>query len=143
MAGTAEFSEGDDSIALARYNPDGSLDLTFNGTGRVITTLDPDFTASFGQEVALQSDGKILVAGSMFDGAIDAFAVVRYNADGSLDDNFGTGGFVSTNFGLGVSASANSLAVPTDGKIVVVGEAFGISFESFALARYNTDGSLF
>ena len=139
-------SNGD--FALLRYNTDGSLDTSFSGDG-IVTT---DFGATDGGiDVATQSDGKIIVAGStshqnvwswegdttihLVEGISD-FALVRYNADGSLDTSFGTGGKVTTDFG--VTDVALSFAVLADGKIVVSGTSSG----DFALARYNSDGSL-
>ncbi len=82
--------------------------------------------------VVLQSDGKIVAVGQ----DSSDFALARYNADGSLDSSFGTGGKVTTDFG-GSDAALAAVLQP-DGKIVAV----GTSAADFALARYNTDGSL-
>jgi len=118
-----------DDFAVARYNTDGSLDMSFGDDGQVTT----DFGGSdFGNAVVLQKDGKIVVAGS----SADDFAVVRYNTDGSLDSTFGTGGKVITDFGG--ADFGNAIAMQKDGKIVVA----GTSDLDFAIARYNTDGSL-
>jgi uncharacterized delta-60 repeat protein len=119
-------------FALARYNPDGSLDPTFGTGGQVTTDFSGGNDQAFG--VAIQSDGKIVVAGVA---TID-FALVRYNPDGSLDTRFGTGGKVTTDFS-GDSDHAHGVAIQPDGKIVVAGTA---GFAEFALARYNTDGTL-
>jgi uncharacterized delta-60 repeat protein len=128
--------EGSSDFAVARYNADGRLDQTFGSGGKVTTTFG---TASdFGNAVLLQPDGKIVVAGYSFQGRIgpSAFALARYNSDGTLDQGFGTGGRVTSD--LGPASSAWAVALQPDGKIVAAGNGTG----TFALARYNRDGSL-
>ena len=122
-------------FALARYNADGSLDTSFNGSGKVTTIFGGD-TRAFA--VAVQRDGKIIAAGGTMSPFAADFALVRYNPDGSLDTSFGIGGKVTTDFG-GFD-SATGVAIQADGKIVVVGE--GGPSSDFVLARYNPDGSL-
>ncbi|MFD5426499.1 calcium-binding protein [Streptomyces sp. NPDC127084] len=127
-------------FALARYNTDGSLDATF-GTGGLVTTDFGGTDAAIG--VAVQPDGKIVTVGySDAGGTLNDFALARYNTDGSLDATFGTGGLVTTDFGPGRSDVANAVALQTDGKIVAVGGSALVAANDFALARYNTDGSL-
>jgi uncharacterized delta-60 repeat protein len=124
-------------FAIARYNPDGSLDVSFGMGGRV--TTDIGTFADSAAAVALQPDGKIVVVGS--NNNLD-FVVVRYTGDGSLDTAFAGGGRLTTDFGGTMDAAAGVVLQP-DGKIVVVGTTFGISImnRDFALARYNPDGS--
>jgi uncharacterized delta-60 repeat protein len=113
-------------VALARYNPNGSLDAAFGSGGRVTT----NFSASsddVASTVALQFDGKIIVAGD----TDENFALARYNPDGSLDGTFGNAGKVTTN--LGSDDRIHAMALQPDGAIVVVGE----SNDQFALARYQ------
>src|SRR5207249_3267166 len=121
-------------FALARYNPDGSLDPSFRG-GRVVTSFADRDEAS---ALALQSDGKIVVAGFSDAGGRQDFALARYNPNGSLDPSFGSGGRALTDF------DALALALQPDGKVVVVGEDFiGIGNDivpDIALARYETVG---
>jgi uncharacterized delta-60 repeat protein len=147
-AGTdfVDFNPGDMSdtdFALARYNPDGSLDTTF-GNGGTVTT---DF---FGTEddvfsVLIQSDGKIVAVGSANDPAnFYDFAAVRYLSNGAIDTTFGVAGKVTTDFGDRGFDRAHSAALQTDGKIVAAGFATsvdGIS-ENFAVARYTSSGVL-
>jgi uncharacterized delta-60 repeat protein len=115
---------------LIRYNQNGSLDTSFGGTGIVRTRPTDDF--GLPRKVLLQPDGKIVAAGELY--------IVRYNTDGSLDSTFGSGGIASNPpFPYGLSDAA----LQTDGKILVSGTA-GIPYTNwdFALARYNTNGSL-
>ena len=132
-------------FVLARFNADGSLDAGFGSGGQVTTDLiggsaDEEVAGS----VAIQPDGKIIVVGytsiSGRPATVDRnrfdFALVRYNADGSLDSSFGSGGKVTA----GVIGRAFAVALQRDGKIVVAGDP--PLTQDFALARYNTDGSL-
>jgi uncharacterized delta-60 repeat protein len=120
----------------------GSLDPSF-GNGGIVTT---DFFGRVDEPaaVAVQPDGKIVVAGIAFASDQNGydFAVARYNHDGSLDSSFGSGGKVTTDF-FQHNDYAFSMALQPDGKIVVVGEAVMTSTKTFAAAaRYNPDGSL-
>jgi uncharacterized delta-60 repeat protein len=132
---------GNNNFILARYNSNGSIDTNFGSNGKVIT----DFSGKddFGYSVALQSDGKIVVAGDTGDFANKGdFALARYNSDGTLDANFGNGGKVVTDI-----ASSNdvgqSLAILPNGKIVVSGFTENANARrDFALAVYNSNGSL-
>ncbi|MFF1594116.1 calcium-binding protein [Streptomyces sp. NPDC058286] len=133
-AGSVGSPDGD--FAVVRYNTDGSLDTGFGTGGKVTTDLGSRAEA---RGVAIQADGKIVAAGSV--GTDGDFAVVRYNTDGSLDTGFGTGGKVTTN--LGDHDIAQDVAVQANGQIVVAGQTGGGGTAvNFALARYNTDGSL-
>jgi len=127
----------DPEVSVARYNTDGSLDTSFGGDGRVTTNFTG--TDDRAMAVVIQSDGKVVVAGAA--GAYRDFALVRYNPDGTRDSSFGSRGTVTTSFTLGGCCEfATSVAVQVDGKIVAAGvPADDIAF---ALARYETDGSL-
>ncbi|MEH2043413.1 DUF4347 domain-containing protein, partial [Nostoc sp.] len=123
-------SNGD--FALVRYNTDGSLDTSFSSDGKVTTDLGL-LSIDIGYSLAIQADGKIIVAGT---NGTD-FALARYNSDGSLDTSFSSDGKVTTGFGLTIDI-AHSTTVQADGKIIVA----GTDGTDFALARYNSDGSL-
>ena len=125
------------AFAVARLNSDGSLDASFNGDGRVITSLGSN---SFGAAaVALQTDGKIIAAGHSGSTYSTAdFALVRYNADGSLDASFDGDGKVITAVSSGFDG-AYAVAVQTDGKIVAAGSSQG---NMMAVVQYNINGSL-
>ena len=128
-------------IIVARYNPGGSFDSSFGTNGLVTTDLGSDEDQAEG--VAIQPDGKIVVAGFTTSATTGAdFAVVRYNTDGSLDSTFGTGGIVTTDFD-GLDDKAADVALQQDGKIVVAGTAtIAANSTAIAVARYNTDGTL-
>ena len=128
------YNGGNSDFALARYNADGSLDVTF-GSGGLVTT---DFAGRADSAYALvvQSNGKLLLAGRAHNGTDYDFAVARYNADGSLDTSFSADGLVTID--LGGSEQARTMAVQTDGKILLTGDSNG----DFAVVRYNADGSL-
>ncbi|MET9965919.1 calcium-binding protein [Streptomyces sp. NPDC006356] len=120
------FSDFD--FALARYNPTGTLDSGFSGDGKVTTDFGSG-TLDRGSDLALQSDGKIVVAGM----SQAEFAVSRYNPDGNLDGGFGIGGKVTTDVANGFFDTASAVALQPDGKIV----ASGNTGDDRGLVRYQ------
>ncbi len=126
-------------FAIVRYNTNGSLDNTFDSDGKVTTPIGS--SNDEGAAIAIQADGKILVAGNSNNGSYDVFTVVRYNTNGSLDNTFDLDGKVTTAIGSGPNR-AFSIAIQSDGKIVLAGESNNVSSYLFALARYNPNGSL-
>jgi len=129
-----------DKFCLARFNVNGTLDNSFGSNGVIITTFTYTSIAS---DVALQNDGKIVVAGHTWGGSQNNFALARYNSDGSLDTSFGNSGTVSTSFSS-KNAIARTLKIQNDGKIIAAGHVYTLTsdFDEFAVTRYNTDGSL-
>ncbi|HMS83318.1 MAG TPA: DUF4347 domain-containing protein, partial [Nitrospira sp.] len=127
-------------MALVRYNSDGSLDTTFGGGDGIVTTAIGTAT-EYGRDAAIQTDGKIVLVGSSWNGSNYDMALVRYNSDGSLDTGFGTGGKVTTAFGSG-DETAYGVVIQADGKIVIAGDSMQGANMAFALARYNSDGTL-
>jgi uncharacterized delta-60 repeat protein len=129
------------NFALARYDSAGVLDSAFGASGRVLTDFGGGGDA--GVACIVQADGKILVAGtSNASGGINSFAMARYNTDGSLDSGFDGDGRVLTSFVSGQAVSAQSLTVQEDGKILLGGRAVVDGVVNFAVARYNSNGSL-
>jgi len=133
------------NFELVRYNPNGSLDRSF-GNGGIVTTTFPEGSYAF--DVALQSDGKIIAAGTVFvdfnpgDQSDTDFALARYNSDGSLDTTFGNGGTVMTDF-FANEDDAFSVLIQPDGKIVAVGSANNpASYYDFAAVRYLSNGTI-
>jgi uncharacterized delta-60 repeat protein len=141
VAGGVFRSDGDfdNDFALARYNPDGSLDASFGNGGIVLTDFADGEEA---HALALQADGKLVAAGVAFtSGAGQMFGLARYNPDGSLDASFGNGGTVTTAFGSGI-VQPSGLAVQADGKLVAAGSVLVGSTLDFALVRYQPNGTL-
>src|SRR5206468_1926220 len=99
-------------------------------------------SSAFGNSVAAQRDGKIVVAGSAEVGGGDQFALVRYNSDGSLDTSLNGSGKVTTAVGTG-TCKGEGVALQEDGKIVVVGYSSNAAAQScFTVLQYGADGSL-
>jgi uncharacterized delta-60 repeat protein len=117
-------------VAIARYLPDGALDTTFDGDGRVIYSGggSPWINA-----VAVQTDGKIVTAGQIVENVERKLLLVRHNADGSLDTGFGSGG-ISTQFATG-NDEVLGLAIQADGKLVAAGRGG----DRIAVARFHGD----
>jgi uncharacterized delta-60 repeat protein len=124
-------------FALVRYNTDWTLDTTFNGTGKVTTSVGTDNASAFA--VAIQTDGKIVAAGFSIGSNAD-FALVRYNADGTLDTSFNGTGKVTTPIGSG-NDFVYSVTIQSDGKIVAAGSRQDGSIDA-VLVRYNANGTL-
>lgn len=117
----------------------GALDTNFNSSG--INTIAA-WTNSVATSMAIQSDDRILIAGYAHNGSNNDMLLIRLNQDGTLDSSFGTSGMVKTDF-FSLNDYAYDIKVQTDGKIVVAGQAYVSATNSnFALARYNSDGTL-
>jgi uncharacterized delta-60 repeat protein len=135
-------SSHDTSFVLLRFNPNGSVDPTFGNGGMVTTNIGIDDDQAYA--LARQSDGKIVAAGrkGIFFYPTDQrkgnVGLARYNPDGSLDATFGNGGTVVNDFGQGLESYAIALMIQPDGKIIIAGE----SSYRFLVARYNPDGTL-
>ncbi len=136
--GTTDMSNNNDYV-LTRYHPNGTLDNSFDGDGKLVATFgtgDDRINA-----IAIQNDGKIVAAGQSGDAGNYSFALARYNANGSIDNSFDGDGKLTTV----LSPSHNyitAIAIQSDGKIVAAGFCGTNDGYDFALARYNIDGSL-
>ena len=119
------------SVALVRYNADGTLDTSFSGDGKL--TASSKLNDSNGSKVFQQVDGKLIV---MWSNNYDCH-LTRYNTNGTLDTSFSGDGMLATGFGVDSSSSKN-MVQQNDGKLVIGGQ----SGNDFALARYNIDGTL-
>ncbi len=130
--------EGDGTIVLGRFTtgPDPWFDPTFGTNGTVVTPLD-GFEHGQGA-LAIQTDGKIVIAGTLYDYSADTgdLVIARYNSNGAPDTTFAVSGIVLTDFGP--DDAGNDVAVQRDGKILVAGK----TSSNFLLVRYNSDGSL-
>jgi uncharacterized delta-60 repeat protein len=136
VAGYAIAANGVDSdFAVARYNADGSPDDGFGDHG--ITTTDLGTQNDDARALAIQPDGKILVAGS----ADEAIGLARYLPNGGLDPDFGNLGKSVTKLGFG--DTANGVALTPSGGILIAGYTVGAkSDEDFLLAGFRADGTL-
>lgn len=125
-----------DNYCLARFNLDGSIDNGFGLNGVVVTAFPNSSVAS---DVAIQNDGKIVVAGHTG----NEFAIARYTTSGLLDTSFGNQGIAYTSFS-GNGAITEALKIQTNGKIIVGGQVLDSPPDgsSFVLVRYNQDGTL-
>ena len=117
----------------------GDLDLSFAVGGHALTDIAGDIDQA--EAIAVQPDGKAVVAGNATVGGSAALAIVRYNVDGSLDTSFDGDGVRTDVFGDQMVEVAD-MALQDDGKIVVVGTAGSGDQSDYAIVRYDTDGSL-
>ncbi|MHB9011907.1 MAG: T9SS type A sorting domain-containing protein [Ignavibacteriaceae bacterium] len=135
-------------FGLYRFNSNGTLDSTFGQFGQTRTAIfGGDSTTDHVYAAALQGDGKIIVAGASADSSKTAFALARFNSDGTIDKSFGTNGTVRNYIATADSFDdeAHSVAVQSDGKIVAAGwslDPYAATPQTFALARYNSNGTL-
>lgn len=141
VAGTSKISNYYD-FALTRYNTDGTLDTSFGGDGIVTTQISSGNVYDYAYGIAIQSDGKIVAIGTTRVGSTYDLGMARYNIDGSLDTTFGGGdGIVTTALGSGHD-ECTGLVLQPDGKILAVGYSYGTAYYKIAVARYNIDGTL-
>ncbi|MFT3681559.1 MAG: GEVED domain-containing protein [Ferruginibacter sp.] len=110
------------NVGLAQYNSDGTLDNTFDGDG--IKVSDFGTTTDVARALAVQTDGKIIIAGSV---------VARYNSDGTTDNTFSGDGR------LDGASNAYAVALQADGKIVFANN--GTVYGDLFVYRYNSDGT--
>jgi uncharacterized delta-60 repeat protein len=150
-AGEVVTATGGFDVALARFNPNGTLDTSFGTGGKVTTAIGPGTRRDNAFQVRVVDNGKILVAGfaDMGPGAGGRnFMLAGYNPNGALDGTFGTGGIVITPVAPGDArdqVDTNGMTIDSAGRIVVAGNAnmgTGAGGVNFALARYHFDGSL-
>ncbi len=136
VAGSLQYK--DVAFAVARYGSGGDLDAGFGTGGSVSTDIPASAAYGAANAVAIADDGKIVAAGSAWNGITYDFVVVRYEADGILDAGFAGAGFVQTDLGLVHDESATDVAIQTDGKILIA----GVSGSQPYLLRYTTAGAL-
>ena len=149
VGGTTNNGLNISDVAVARYNPDGSLDPTFGVGGKVITDFNTGYELA--NSVIIQPDGKIVVAGitRLIANSPDSYLfLVRYQVNGSLDITFGNGGRTITDVPGTPANTAMSdeegfdIQQQPDGKLVVVGQASNGGPSTWVTARYSPDGIL-
>ncbi|MFN0277156.1 MAG: CHRD domain-containing protein [Pyrinomonadaceae bacterium] len=131
------FNGLDNDFAVVRYNPDGTLDAAFDGDGIVTTTIGTGNDEAYG--VAVQPDGKIILAGQSFNAVDTDIAFVRYNTDGTLDATFSGDGRTTIAAGPG-SDTVRSVALQGDGKIIAAGNASNGTNNDIVVVRLGADG---
>jgi uncharacterized delta-60 repeat protein len=124
-------------IAVVRYNSRGNLDNTFGLNGIVTTPVGTAY--DYAESIAIQDDGKIVIAGGSYNGIVENFAAVRYSMNGKLDNAFGENGTIITSIDSSIG-SAHSVAVQSDGKIVAAGDSYNGNNDVITLVRYNVNG---
>ncbi len=136
VAGYCDLQSGGagSSFCLARFESGGVLDPSFSTDGQLFTTMGNG--NSFIRTIALQSDGKIIVAGYCLGLSTIDFCIARYHGTGALDTSFNTDGRAISTIGSD-DDTAYSVAVQSDGKIVVVGNCSNGSNDDFCVARYE------
>lgn len=140
IAGSATIN-GKDNVLLARFLSNGVPDTTFGTTGVVTTAVGTN--SAYAQAIRLQNDGKILIGGGAPFSGQNAFLVMRYMANGTLDTSWNGTGFNVT----GVGANGDQLAgvtVLADGKVMAGGYSVfgGNTAAKFSVTRYLTTGAL-
>ena len=144
VSGQVIFRGARYGLGIARVHGDGRIDATFDGDGRRVVILAPRVSLVTPVRIALQPDGKIVLAGTeeMIVRSFHLYtdvAVVRLDANGALDPSFGGDGRVRTDVG---ADAVGDVALQPDGKIVVAGTGFSNGPLTSGLVRYNPDGTL-
>ncbi|NOY39354.1 MAG: hypothetical protein GXO95_03780 [Nitrospirae bacterium] len=136
VAGTS-YNFSDSDMTVWRFNTDGSPDTTFGTNG--VVTYDSGYGNDYGESVTVDLNGKILVAGTSYNGDDSDMTVLRINADGLPDTSFGIGSIVTYDSGYG--DYGYSVTVDSNGKILVAGYIFNGADSDITVLRFNTDGS--
>ncbi|GAA5481624.1 hypothetical protein Hsar01_00835 [Haloferula sargassicola] len=139
LAGYAD-QDGDTMFAMTRHRADGSLDPDFGSGGKVLSMLGETGSRAYG--LALQNDGRMVMAGERQGASTYDFAAARFLPDGRLDATFGSGGWVTTDIGGNTHDYCRCVVVQPDGRVLLGGYATGAADYDFCLVRYRADGSL-
>lgn len=148
LVGGTVTTDGNDDFGLCRFNIDGSLSAFPNGLQCIKVAFDLDGTggnkSDVLQDIAVQSDGKILMVGSAVYSATNTrAAVARIDTQGDLDAEFINGGRNSFSPSNGRYSKLEAVAIQTNGKIVAVGdvELNNFPYDDLLVVRLNPDGS--
>jgi uncharacterized delta-60 repeat protein len=134
LAGYSSVSSVDCFMVITRYNSSGVLDNTF-GVGGIITKYVTSYSKPSG--IAIQTDGKIVISGTSYNGTNNDICLLRYDTNGSIDNSFGTNGVVISNISSD-NDEANAIEIQPDGNILICGK----SGNNFIVARYTSSGAL-
>ena len=146
VTGSSVNSAGNADMVIWRFNANGVLDTTFNNSGFVEHNSAAGGNADdAGNAITIDSQGRILVAGSSVNSAGNADMVIwRFNANGTLDTTFNNSGFVVHNSAAGGNAddSGNAIAIDTQHRILVAGSSRNISGNTdMVIWRFNANGT--
>ena len=135
-----DFSPSSFGTAIVRLNANGTPDNSFSGDGILILKLSVPNIYEAARDVALQTDGRIVISGFAHDGTKSVMAVARINTDGTLDNSFNATGLLFVNFPF--AAQGLGVKIQPDGKILSVGKAMNAAGNyDYALVRINANGS--
>jgi len=129
----------DYDFCIARFNSNGTLDTSFGTKGKIIQPIGSD--SDFGDSLAIQPDGKILLGGSCLNVSNSDFCIARFNSNGTIDTTFGSSGKVILPIGSYYDYG-HSLAIQPDGKILLGGRCSIRGYYDFCIARFNSNGTL-
>ncbi len=132
-----ETSLSSQDIFVAKISSDGKFDTNFNGVGWI--SIDIDGKNQYAKSLALQMDGKIVVAGYHFNGSNFDMSVVRLNENGSLDNDFDSDGMLTLNFGS--TDNVNKVLITQDNKILLAGRIYNGINSDIAIVKLNNNGS--
>lgn len=126
------FSGSTTGFTVMRFLPDGTPDAAFDGDGTAHTTLG---SAAFGHALAVQADGKVLMAGNRNTGGVPRYAIARFNSDGSLDNTFNGNGYVATPV-PGNDGEADAMVLDDQGRMLLAGSDKPAGSYDLVVARY-------
>lgn len=138
---TVGFTQNNQFL-VGKFLADGNVDVNF-GIGGFAFDLHPNFNGGNAYAGLIQSDGKVLIAGGLGSASLDAYGLIRYDENGTLDPTFGSGGFVSiNNQPSSTFHRCTGIVQQDDGKIVGAGFYDNGTDNTMTIFRLNTDGSL-
>lgn len=141
VTGSANITGGRDDLLLLRLTPDGRLDPTF-GAGGVVTYAAAGDNYDYGNYVAVQDNGKIVVSGAAVVGTAFEVLLLRYNPDGTPDLSFGENGALHHGDPYGRDEYSYAHVIQPDGKIVITGYTKDSPTDEVLVMRFNPDGTV-
>ncbi len=126
-------------VGIVQCNTDGSVDPGFGSAGLVTTDVAGSLFNDGGMDLSILGDGKLLVGGYSSYGTYKDFVLIRYTADGWLDNSFNAGdGMVVTEI-LGYDDYCRSVEIQADGKVLMGGSSYNGSNYDMSMIRFTSD----
>ena len=143
IAGDSENAGGDEDVVIWRYNANGKIDTSFGAVGVAVHDNAAGGNGDdHGYAIALDASGKILVAGSSYNGGDSDMVIWRYNSDGTIDTTFGASGVTVHDNTAGYD-NGYAIALDAQGKILVAGSFYVVgNLSDMVIWRYNSDGTI-